>query len=214
MWLIAVADGDYRRQTGKPRGRARTRGGEVVMTRMGIRSRRRGVAGVRDDESARTDAGDSFFPPPEKGGEPRRDEWVFLAQSNEEQWAKLVGYTERVEFAAGETVIRAGDSDRALYFLTEGRMDLILVQQNGVERLVRTISAPAVVGEMGFVENRPRSMTIKGMTGGQLLRLDYEAFERLAEEDPQMAQNLLFELARVLSLRLRWATQAMSCGWQ
>ena len=57
-------------------------------------------------------------------------------------------------------------------------------------------------------------MTIKGMTDGELLRLNFEAFERLAEAEPQIAQNLLFELARVLSLRLRWATQASACGWQ
>jgi CRP-like cAMP-binding protein len=111
-------------------------------------------------------------------------------------------------------VIRSGELDRALYFVTDGRLDLMLPQLNGAERLVRTISAPAVIGEMGFVENRPRSMTIKGMTDGELLRLDYEAYERLAADEPAIAQNLLFELARVLSLRLRWATQALACGWQ
>jgi CRP-like cAMP-binding protein len=67
---------------------------------------------------------------------------------------------------------------------------------------------------MGFVEDRTRSMTVKGMTDGELLRLDYDAFERLAAEHPLIAQNLMFELARVLSLRLRWATQALACGWQ
>jgi CRP-like cAMP-binding protein len=52
------------------------------------------------------------------------------------------------------------------------------------------------------------------MGTGTLLRLDFEAYERLAADQPAIAQNLLFELARVLSLRLRWSTQAMSCGWQ
>jgi CRP-like cAMP-binding protein len=90
----------------------------------------------------------------------------------------------------------------------------MLPQAKGAERLVRTISAPAVIGEMGFLENRARSMTVKGMTDGELLRLDFEAFERFAAEHPQIAKNLTFELARVLSLRLRWATQALACGWQ
>ncbi len=52
------------------------------------------------------------------------------------------------------------------------------------------------------------------MSDGELLRLDYDAFERLVQEEPLIAQNLTFELARVLSLRLRWATQALACGWQ
>ena len=125
-----------------------------------------------------------------------------------------MSYSEHMHFKLNETLIHAGELDRALYFVTDGRLDLLLPQPSGAERLVRTISAPAVIGEMGFLENRPRSMTIKGMTEGELLRLDYAAFERLAIEEPQIAQNLTFELARVLSLRLRWATQALACGWQ
>ena len=163
---------------------------------------------------ARAAAAESFFQPPDHGDEPRRDEWVFLAQGTPEDWETLVSYTEHMRFKKDETVIRAGELDRSLYFVTDGRLDLMLPQPNGAERLVRTISAPAVIGEMGFVEHRMRSMTIKGMTDGELLRLDYEAFERLSEEHPRIAHNLLFELARVLSLRLRWATQALACGWQ
>jgi CRP-like cAMP-binding protein len=165
-------------------------------------------------EVARATAAESFFQPPETGDEPRRDEWVFLAQGTPEHWERLVAYTEHMRFKREDTVIRAGELDRALYFVTDGRLDIMLPQPSGAERLVRTISAPAVIGEMGFLENRPRSMTIKGMTEGELLRLDYDAFERLATEEPQIAQNLTFELARVLSLRLRWATQALACGWQ
>jgi CRP-like cAMP-binding protein len=165
-------------------------------------------------EVAKATAAESFFQPPDYGAEPRRDEWVFLAQGTPEDWETLVSYTEHLRFKKDETVIRAGELDRSLYFVTDGRLDLMLPQPNGAERLVRTISAPAVIGEMGFVEHRMRSMTIKGMTDGELLQLNFEAFERLAEEHPKIAQNLLFELARVLSLRLRWATQALACGWQ
>ena len=165
-------------------------------------------------EVARAAAAESFFLPPDTGDEPRRDEWVFLAQGTPEDWERLVAYTGHMRFREGETVIRAGELDRSLYFVTEGRLDIMLPRPSGAERLVRTISAPAVIGEMGFLEHRPRSMTINGMTDGELLRLDYAAFERLAADEPRIAQNLLFELARVLSLRLRWATQALSCGWQ
>jgi CRP-like cAMP-binding protein len=184
------------------------------VARIGIRTTRRKSADEGVEQVARADASKSFFHLPGDGTEPRRDEWVFLAQGNEEDWAKLVAFTELMRFKQGETVIQAGERDRALYFVTEGRLDIMLPQPKGADRLVRTISAPAVVGEMGFVEDRPRSMTICGMTDGELLRLDFESFERMAEEEPKIAQNLLFELSRVLSLRLRWATQALSCGWQ
>jgi CRP-like cAMP-binding protein len=183
--------------------------------KLGMRSQRRKDSDPDPSaQVARATAADSFFHPPDATDEPRHDEWVFLAQGTPEDWETLVSYTEHMRFNEGESVIKAGELDRCLYFVTSGRVDLLLPQPSGAERLVRTISAPAVIGEMGFVENRARSMTIKGMTDGELLRLDFESFERLAREHPQIAANLMFELARVLSLRLRWATQALACGWQ
>ena len=63
-------------------------------------------------------AADSFFQPPEHTGEPRRDEWVFLAQGTPEDWEILVAYTEHMRFKRDETVIRANENDRSLYFVT------------------------------------------------------------------------------------------------
>jgi CRP-like cAMP-binding protein len=184
------------------------------MAKIGFRSRHQD-ADTAPPPDERADSSDSFFPKPaDLGEEPRHDEWIFLAQGNEDDWARLVAYTRETVFEDKEMIIKAGETDRSLYFLTEGRVDLLLASPHKADRLVRTISAPAVFGEMGFIEDRPRTMTIRGMGRGKLLRLDFEAFERLAADHPAIAQNLLFELARVLSLRLRWATQAMSCGWQ
>jgi CRP-like cAMP-binding protein len=184
------------------------------MARIGFRSKHTEDPPDHVADAERADPSESFFNRPDHGDEPRRDEWIFLAQGNEDDWSRLVSYTKETHFKDGEIVIKAGEHDRSLYFLIEGRLDLLLPQPSKPDRLVRTISAPAVIGEMGFIEDRGRTMTIRGMESGKLLRMDFEAFERLAAEQPAIAQNLLFELARVLSLRLRWATQAMSCGWQ
>jgi CRP/FNR family transcriptional regulator, cyclic AMP receptor protein len=183
------------------------------MAKIGFRSRHQD-ADVTQAPDNRADSSESFFEKPDQGDEPRHDEWIFLAQGNEDDWARLVAYTRETDFADKETIIKAGETDRCLYFLTDGRVDLLLAHPSKPDRLIRTISSPAVFGEMGFIEDRPRTMTIRGLGAGTLLRLDFEAFERLAADHPAIAQNLLFELARVLSLRLRWATQAMSCGWQ
>lgn len=192
-------------------GRATLLRERLSMARIGIR---RKIADDPAEHPARADSSKSFFQRQGDLAAPRHDEWVFNAQGSQEDWAKLVAFTEHMRFRSGESVIKAGERDRALYFLTEGRLDIMLPQPKGADRLVRTLSAPSVVGEMAFLEDKPRTMTIRGMCDGELLRLDFEAFERICDAEPEIAQNLLFELARVLSLRLRWATQALSCGWQ
>jgi CRP-like cAMP-binding protein len=44
------------------------------------------------------------------------------------------------------------------------------------------------------------------VSDGELLRLEYEDFSRFGQEEPALARDLLFALARVLSSRLRTTT--------
>ena len=69
------------------------------------------------------------------------------------------------------------------------------------------IDAGSVFGEQAFVDGHPRSASVRAISPGELRRLDYDAFERLSEVDPQLAQALITDLARVLSERLRRTTQ-------
>jgi CRP-like cAMP-binding protein len=45
-----------------------------------------------------------------------------------------------------------------------------------------------------------------GVSDGELLRLDYEDFDRFTREELSLGRDLVFALARVLSSRLRNTT--------
>ena len=59
--------------------------------------------------------------------------------------------TETLRFHPGDTVLRAGERDRALYLLLDGRLE---VEGAGTE-----IVAPATVGVAGFLDGLPRTVT-------------------------------------------------------
>ena len=73
-----------------------------------------------------------------------------------------------------------------------------------------TIEAPAVVGELAFFDGLPRSATLMAETEVEAVRLDPAAFERLAADDPDLARMLLLDVARILALRLRMASDVIA----
>ena len=148
----------------------------------------------------------SFFDYPTEMVNEGSDELLFLPGRSEEDWEKLLVHTDARRFRPGDEVIRAGTEDRALYIVTEGVLDVFLPLRTGGHKQFKSIEAPSVIGELGFVDSGPRSTTLRAATDGELRRLSYEAFEVLAAREPELARAVLMDVGRILSNRLRQAT--------
>lgn len=131
---------------------------------------------------------------------PRAPDLEFFPHGTEEEWGKLLAYTEMQLFDAGDTVMRAGERGRALYLLTEGTLELVITGHRGAPRL---LAATSVFGELSFLDGLPRAATMRALTAGEMLRLGKEAFDSLCAREPRLAQAILFELGRLVSLRCR-----------
>ena len=138
--------------------------------------------------------------------EPPPSELPFLADRSEADWALVLDHTETRRFSAGDEVIRAGDDDRAVYLLTSGT----LAVASG--SAFRRIEAPSVVGEVAFLDGGRRSLTLVATTDGELRRLSLDSFEALAGRHPELARAMLFDLGRIVSLRLRYLTELIQDG--
>jgi CRP/FNR family cyclic AMP-dependent transcriptional regulator len=140
--------------------------------------------------------------PGEEGHEPETaTDTVFLADCDEEDWARIVRHCDRRSFRGGEEIVRHGEIDRALLILTEGELEFV-----SAERTFNVIVAPSLVGEVTFFDGAPRSGTLRARTDGEYLRLSFDAFEALAAGLPILARTILLEAGRILALRLRRAT--------
>jgi CRP-like cAMP-binding protein len=125
------------------------------------------------------------------------DDVLFLGDATAADWARIFTHGAPQEFTEGEMVVREGEVDRALYFLTEGSVRLM---GGG---LFKTIDAPSVLGELAFLDGQPRSAGLWGASDGQVVRFDMEAYEALAAEDGELARRMALDLGRVTALRLR-----------
>ncbi len=138
----------------------------------------------------------------------RAEELTLLADRPRSDWEKLLAHTETRRFSRGETIIRAGDADRALYLLTEGTLGVRL--DSNSDKTFKAIDAPSVVGEVAFLDGGPRSATLFAITDGELLRLRMESFETLAAREPELGRAILFDLARIVTARLRLASDVIA----
>jgi CRP/FNR family transcriptional regulator, cyclic AMP receptor protein len=136
------------------------------------------------------------------------NEVALLVGRPQSDWAKVLAHTETRRFSPGETIITAGETDRTLYLLTEGSLGVRLDGQTN--KTFKAIDAPSVVGEVAFLDGGPRSATLFAITEGELLRLRMESFETLAAREPELGRAILFDLARIVTARLRLASDVIA----
>ena len=132
---------------------------------------------------------------------------LLLPDWGEQEWQKLFAATTSRPFKANEFVIQRGANDCSMYFVAAGLLEVGVTYVDGVSiSPLAKIGPGSVIGEQAFFDGQPRSANVFALTNGELLCLAPENFRQLREAEPTLVCDLLFALARVLSLRLRHTT--------
>lgn len=122
----------------------------------------------------------------------------------QEEWSTLLSFTHPVELDAGEVLIQSHGNDRALYFVTSGRLEVATIgSAGGSIGAIATISTGSIVGELAFFDGAPRSAKVWAVTRTRLLKLTLEDYELYAGKNASEATAFLFAMARLLSYRMR-----------
>jgi CRP/FNR family transcriptional regulator, cyclic AMP receptor protein len=154
-----------------------------------------------------------FFQYPDGTADATADRSVFLPDWTDEDWARLLAYTETRRFRGGEDIIQAGEADRALYIIGTGAVDVVLPSHGRQrERVLARIEAGSIIGEVSFLDGGPRSANVRGVAEGDVVRLSYEAFRVFAAREPDLAQAFLFDLCRIVASRLRRSNDILARG--
>ncbi len=135
---------------------------------------------------------------------------VLLGNLPRDQWDVLLSYTTPVTFEPGDMMVESGAADRALYLVISGQMEVLVPSSTGTPRRLTLIKPGAVFGEQAFVDGDPRSAAIRGVTAGRALRLEWGSFLALADAYPELGREVMIDVARILSERLRHTTQYLA----
>ena len=109
---------------------------------------------------------------------------------------KLLAFTsERLNFHAGQDLCVQGDPGDAAFIIIEGNADILINAENGDLKKVSQIGKHEIVGEIAILCDVPRTATVRASNDVIVLRISKDLFFRLVEEFPQMAIQILRELA-------------------
>lgn len=123
---------------------------------------------------------------------------------------KLLAFTsERLTFPAGQELFHQGDPGDAAYIILDGQADVVVDTPNG-EFAVAKVGKNDFVGEIAILIDVPRTATIRAETELTTLAITKDLFFRLISEFPDMAVEIMRELAHRLEATTAQLREASS----
>ena len=126
---------------------------------------------------------------------------------------KLIAFTsERMTYGSGQEVCHQGDPGDAMYVILGGVADVLIDTDKGQLR-VAELKKNGFFGETAILCDAPRNATIKANESLLTLKISKDMFYSLVSEVPQMAIEVMRELAHRVeetNKKLREATAKLA----
>ncbi len=126
----------------------------------------------------------------------------FLQGARPDVVRRLVDGAAERRFLPGNVILEEGALGREIYLVVEGAVEIVKGQD---EILLGQRHAGELVGEMAFLEDRPRSATVRAVAPTLLLEFSETKLREALADQPE----LLYHTVAALSVRLRESDQHM-----
>ncbi len=110
-----------------------------------------------------------------------------FAHLSDEEITHLARSLTYAQFAKGDVMTRQGSVAHWLYVLIQGEADVWFEGDNKSRRLLTTLSAGRVFGEMGLMTGEPRRATVTAHSDAECYRIDKKNFEYIMQSRPELA---------------------------
>ncbi len=123
---------------------------------------------------------------------------------------KLLAFTsERLSYEAGQPLFQQGDPGDAAYIVMDGAADVMINTPKGSVK-VATLGRNAIIGEIAILCDVPRTATVVANQPTVTLKINKDTFFRLVNEFPQIAVEIMRELAHRLEKTNEQLRQAVT----
>jgi CRP/FNR family cyclic AMP-dependent transcriptional regulator len=102
-------------------------------------------------------------------------------------------------FKKGEEIIKEGMLSDCAYIIDAGQVEVSKIRPNGEKQIIDVLNENDIFGEMGLIDGFPRSATVVALEDCTISIMTQEAFNSLAQHNPQALMPIL----KVLAKRLR-----------
>lgn len=124
-----------------------------------------------------------------------------FAGLDEQQLKVLAGTIVRRSFVRNAQIIGAGDPTDSLYIVINGRLKVLMSDEQGREVILSILGPGEFFGEMGLLDDSPRSASVITLEACELLTISKTDFKRSLAENFELSLMVM----RGLVQRLREA---------
>jgi CRP/FNR family cyclic AMP-dependent transcriptional regulator len=116
----------------------------------------------------------------------------------EGQLALLTRVVGRKSYPRNSTIINAGDPTDALYIVISGRLKVMMSDDEGREVILAILGQGEFFGEMGLIDEAPRSATVIAIEPCELLTINKMDFKKCLAENFEIAVGVMKGLVKRL----------------
>lgn len=121
-----------------------------------------------------------------------------FASFSDQQIMTLLGYVQHRSFARGVYVLHAGEETDSIYVMLSGRVKVIIADDQGREVILGFMGPHEFFGEMGILDDQPRSASVFTLEPSEMLRLSKAGFMTCLKEHSEVAMLVIRNLVKRL----------------
>ena len=121
-----------------------------------------------------------------------------FAMLNAGQLTTLAAAMSRRSVIKGRTVLNAGDATDSLYIILAGRVKVQRQDDDGKEVILSVLGPGEHFGEMGLLDDEPRSATIVTLENCEFISMTKENFDVFMQRNADMAMVIMRGLVKRL----------------
>lgn len=130
---------------------------------------------------------------------PKLEVFNFLEEAD---YDTIERYMFKYDYEEGAYVFKEGTHGGYMFFIVEGSVEVIK-QFDTKKHTIAELGPGRSVGEMSLIDGAPRSATVRAKDNLTLIVLKREDFQKMLEEQPEVANKILMGICTLLSQSLR-----------
>ena len=99
-------------------------------------------------------------------------------------------------YPRGSFILRAGEETDALYIILSGRAKVLIPDEEGHEVILTVMGPHEFFGEMGLLDDLPRSASVETLETCEMLRLSKAGFINVLKDNFELAMLIIRNLVR------------------
>ena len=114
------------------------------------------------------------------------------------QLSQLLSCVQHRSYPRNAFILRAGEETDALYIILSGRVKVLIPDEEGHEVILSMIGPHEFFGEMGLLDELPRSASVETLEACEMLRLSKAGFTGILKDNFELAMLIIRNLVRRL----------------